>query len=279
MKKYLSLVVGLVMALTVTACGGGQSAAPENTQTETGAEGQTETLKIGVMAGAEEEIWKVAKEVAAKDGLELELVPFNDYVLPNKALDSGDLDANAFQHVPYLEEFNANHGTKVVKLADTINFPIGIYSETIKDVSELKEGDIVGLPNDPSNRARALILFESAGLIKLKEGVGVKATVLDIAENPKNLEFKELDAAFIPKSLGNMAAAVINTNFAIDAGLVPTRDAIFMEPKDSPWVNIIAVREGEQDKPVFQKLVKAFQSDEVKQFITEKYGDSMVAAW
>ena len=279
MKKYLSLVVGLVMALTVTACGGGQSAAPENTQTETGAEGQTETLKIGVMAGAEEEIWKVAKEVAAKDGLELELVPFNDYVLPNKALDSGDLDANAFQHVPYLEEFNANHGTKVVKLADTINFPIGIYSETIKDVSELKEGDIVGLPNDPSNRARALILFESAGLIKLKEGVGVKATVLDIAENPKNLEFKELDAAFIPKSLGNMAAAVINTNFAIDAGLVPTRDAIFMEPKDSPWVNIIAVREGEQDKPVFQKLVKAFQSDEVKKFITEKYGDSMVPAW
>ncbi|WP_400162457.1 MetQ/NlpA family ABC transporter substrate-binding protein [Brevibacillus sp. TJ4] len=277
-KSILTLVVGLVTALTVTACGSGQQAAPENTS-GTGAEGQTETLKIGVMGGAEEEIWKVAKEVAAKDGLELELVPFNDYVLPNKALDNGDLDANAFQHVPYLEEFNANHGTKIVKLADTINFPIGMYSETIKDVSELKEGDLVGLPNDPSNRARALILFESAGLIKLKEGVGVKATVLDIAENPKNLEFKELEAAFIPKSLGNMAAAVINTNFAIDAGLVPTRDSIFMEPKDSPWVNIIAVREGETDKPVFQKLVKAFQSDEVKQFITEKYGDSMVAAW
>lgn len=282
-KSYLSLVMGIVMALTLTACGGGQqSAAPENGNTQTeaaGAEQQTETLKIGVMAGAEEEIWKVAKEVAAKDGLELELVPFNDYVLPNKALDKGDLDANAFQHVPYLEEFNANHGTKVVKLADTINFPIGIYSEKIKDVSELKEGDIVGLPNDPSNRARALILFERAGLIKLKEGVGVKATVLDIVENPKNLEFKELDAAFIPKTLGNLAAAVINTNFAIDAGLIPTRDAIFMEPKDSPWVNIIAVREGEQDKPVFKKLVKAFQSDEVKKFITEKYGDSMVAAW
>ena len=284
-KSYLSLAVGLVMALTLTACGGGQQAAPENTQNgaqtqpEAGAESQPEKLRIGVMGGAEEEIWKVAKEVAAKDGLELELVAFNDYVLPNKALEAGDLDANAFQHVPYLEEFNKNHGTHIVKLADTINFPIGMYSEKIKDVSELKEGDIVGMPNDPTNGGRALILFQSAGLIKLKEGVGINATVLDIVENPKNLTFKEMDAAFIPKSLGNMAAAVINTNFAIEHGLIPTKDAIFMEPKDSPWVNIIAVREGEQDKPVFQKLVKAFQSDEVKKFITEKYGDSMVPAW
>ncbi|HZG80002.1 MAG TPA: MetQ/NlpA family ABC transporter substrate-binding protein [Brevibacillus sp.] len=283
-KSYLSLFMGLVMALVVTGCGGGQQAAP---QTNTGAsegnapaaEQQTETLKIGVMSGSEEEIWKVAKEVAAKDGLTLDLVPFNDYILPNKALEKGDLDANAFQHVPYLEEFNANHGTHIVKLANTLNFPIGIYSEKIKDISELKEGDIVGLPNDPTNGARALILFESAGLIKLKEGKGVKATVLDIAENPKNLQFKELDAAFIPKTLSNLAAAVINTNFAIEAGLVPTKDAIYMEPKDSPWVNIIAVREADKDKPVFQKLVKAYQSDEVKKFVEEKYGDSMVAAW
>jgi D-methionine transport system substrate-binding protein len=282
-KSYLSLFMGLVMALVVTGCGGGQQATP---QTGTGAEGgtpaaeqQTETLKLGVMAGVEEEIWKVAKDVAAKDGLTLELVPFNDYVLPNKALDKGDLDANAFQHVPYMEGFNANHGTKVVKLADTVNFPIGVYSEKIKDLSELKEGDIVGIPNDPTNGARALILFERAGLIKLKEGVGVKATVLDIAENPKKLEFKALDAAFIPKTLSNLDAAVINTTFATEAGLVPTKDAIYMESKDSPWVNIIAVREADKDKPVFQKLVKAYQSDEVKKLLEEKYGDSMVAAW
>lgn len=279
-KSYLSLVMGLALALTVTACGGGQSAAPaDNGQTGAGTEAQTETLKIGVLAGSEEEIWKVAKEEAAKDGLELELVTFNDYVLPNKALDSGQLDANSFQHVPYMEEFNADHGTKVVKLAETMNFPIGMYSDKIKDVSELKEGDIVGLPNDPTNLARSLILFQSAGLIKLKDGVGITATVLDIAENPKNLQFKEMEAAFIPRALSNMAAAVINTNFAIEAGLIPTKDSIYMEPKDSPWVEVIAVREGEQDKPVFQKLVKAFQSDEVKKFVTEKYGDSMVPAW
>lgn len=236
-------------------------------------------LKIGVMAGAEEEIWNVAKDVAAKDNLDLELVVFNDYVQPNKVLEDGQLDANAFQHVPYLDEFNKTNGTHIVKLADTINYPIGVYSKKIKSLSELKDGDTLGLPNDPSNGARALILFQSAGLIKLKEGVGITATVRDIADNPKNLKFKELDAAFIPKALGDLDAAVINTNYAIDNGLSPSKDAIYREPKDSPWVNIIAVREGEQDKPVFQRLVKAFQSEEVKKFVTEKYGDSMVPAW
>jgi len=290
------LLVLLIVAFTVitAACGksnekSGESSPPASSPAATGtASGSANSspsaaepakLKIGVMAGAEEEIWKVAKEVAAKDNLELELVVFNDYVQPNKALEDGQLDANAFQHVPYLDEFNKTNGTHIVKLADTINYPIGVYSKKIKDLSELKDGDTLGLPNDPTNGARALILFQSAGLIKLKDGVGIAATVRDITENPKNLKFKELDAAFIPKALGDLAAAVINTNYAIDNGLSPSKDAIYREPKDSPWVNIIAVREGEQDKPVFQRLVKAFQSDEVKKFVTEKYGDSMVPAW
>lgn len=281
-KSIVSLFLGLAVSLVVAGCGGGQQAAPQagaDAGAQKPAEAQAEKLKLGVMAGSEEEIWKVAKDVAAKDGLEIELVTFSDYVQPNKVLEDGQIDANAFQHVPYLDEFNATHGTHIVKLADTINYPIGVYSQKIKNLSEVKDGDMLGLPNDPTNGARALILFERAGLIKLKEGVGVKATVRDIADNPKKLEFKEMDAAFIPKALGDLTAAVINTNFAIENGLNPTKDAIYQEPKDSPWVNIIAVREADKDKPIFQKLVKAYQSDEVKKFVTEKYGDSMVPAW
>ncbi|WP_127573041.1 MetQ/NlpA family ABC transporter substrate-binding protein [Paenibacillus xylaniclasticus] len=277
-KSYLSILFVLILALVVTSCG----ANDKKTTTEANGaqtEEQREKLKVGVMAGTEEEVWRVAVEVAAKDGLDIELVTFSDYVQPNKVLESGEIDANAFQHVPYLDEFNAANGTHIVKLADTINYPIGVYSEKIKSLSELKEGDVLGLPNDPTNGARSLILFESAGLIKLKEGVGITATVRDIVDNPKNLKFKELDAAFIPKALGDLTAAVINTNFALENGLVPSKDAIYREPNDSPWVNIIAVREGEQDKPVFQKLIKAYQSDEVKQYVTEKFADSMVVAW
>jgi len=277
-KSFAALLVVLAIALVVAGCGGGAKQAALEAGNASG-EQQAEKLKVGVMAGAEEEIWRVAVEVAKKDGLEIELVTFSDYVQPNKVLDSGELDANAFQHVPYLDEFNAAHGTKIVKLANTINFPIGVYSEKIKDLSELKEGDVLGLPNDPTNGARALILFESAGLIKLKEGVGITATVRDIAENPLNLQFKELDAAFIPKALGDLTAAVINTTFALENGLIPSEDAIYREPNDSPWVNIIAVREGEQDKPIFQKLIKAYQSEEVKQYVTENFADSMVVGW
>lgn len=281
-KSYVSLFLSLVVALMVAGCGGGKGQAPQaggEANAGNAGAGQVEKLKVGIMSGPEEDIWKVVKEVAAKDSLDLELIVFSDYVQPNKVLEDGQLDANAFQHVPYLEEFNAGQGTHIVKLADTINYPIGMYSKKVKDVAELKEGDLVGLPNDPTNGARALILFEQAGLIKLKEGVGVKATVRDIVDNPKKLEFKEMDAAFLTKALDDLAAAVINSNFAIESGLVPTKDAIFMEPKDSPWVNIIAVREADKDKPVFQKLVKAFHSDEVKKLVTEKYGDSMVTAW
>ncbi|MDF2683104.1 MAG: MetQ/NlpA family transporter substrate-binding protein [Brevibacillus sp.] len=281
-KSYVSLFLSLVVALVVAGCGGGQGQAPQaggETNTGNAGAGQAEHLKVGIMSGPEEDIWKVVKDVAAKDGLDLELVVFSDYVQPNKVLEDGQLNANAFQHVPYLDEFNAGQGTHIVKLADTINYPIGMYSKKVKDVSELKEGDLIGLPNDPTNGARALILFEQAGLIKLKEGVGVKATVRDIVENPKKLEFKEMDAAFLTKALDDLTAAVINSNFAIESGLVPTKDAIYMEPKDSPWVNIIAVREADKDKPVYQKLVKAFHSDEVKKLVTEKYGDSMVTAW
>lgn len=272
MKRLsFSLLLLVVLAMVVAGCG--------NTKNTNNKAEEQNKLKVGVIGGPEEEVWKVAKEVAAKDGLEIELVVFSDYAIPNQALEDGSLDANAFQHQPYLDTFNQNNGTHVVRLADTINNPIRIYSKSIKDLSELKDGDVLGLPNDPSNSGRALILFERAGLIKLKEGVGIAATVRDIAENPKHLVFKEMDAAFLPKALGELTAAVINTNFALEGGLSVTEDAIYSEPSDSPWVNIIAVREGETDKPIFQKLIKAYQSDEVKAYIEENYGDSMVPAW
>lgn len=278
-KSHVSVLMLIILALVVAGCGGSKKESSETGGASASAAPQVEKLKVGVMAGEEEAIWRVAVEVAKKDGLDIELVTFNDYVQPNLSLDDGQLDANAFQHIPYLDEFNAQHNTKIVKLANTINFPIGVYSHKIKDLSELKEGDVLGLPNDPTNGARSLILFESAGLIKLKEGVGITATVRDIVENPKKLEFKELDAAFIPKALDDLTAAVINTTFALQHNLVPSKDAIYRESNDSPWVNIIAVREGEENKPVFQKLVKAYQSEEVKKYVNDNFADSMVVGW
>lgn len=274
-KKMVFIVLTLALTFALAACS--NKSGSDGADSE--GDGEKAKLKVGISAGVEEEIWAQVKEVAAKDNLDIELVVFNDYVQPNKVLAEGELDANAFQHEPYLDQFKKDNNLDIVKIANTLNFPIGFYSEKIKAVSEIKEGDVIGLPNDPTNGARALILFENAGLIKLKEGVGIKATVRDIAENKLNLKFEELDAAFIPKALGDLTAAVINTNYAVEAGFVPTKDAIFIEPKDSPWVNIIAVRTEDKDKPVFQRLIKAYHSDQVKKFVEEKYGTYIVASW
>ncbi|WLR51974.1 MetQ/NlpA family ABC transporter substrate-binding protein [Bacillus tianshenii] len=272
MKKVLLGLIALFVIAFASGCG-----------TEE-AEGETEALnedhlKVGVTAGPHEQVMEKVKEVAAKQGLEIELQVFNEYVMPNLALDEGELDANSFQHQPYLDQFNKDRGLDIVSVAKTVNFPMGIYSEKVKDVSEIKEGDKIGLPNDPTNGARALILFEQAGLIKLKEDAGVAATVKDIAENPKNLEFIELEAAQIPRQLGELKAAAINTNFAIEHGFVPTEDSIFIEPKDSPWVNVIAVRSENKNDPAIDKLIQAYQSDEVKQHIKTQFKGSVIAGW
>lgn len=274
MKKWTKVLATSILAVSLLAgCGSSED------QPTQASEEQTAKLKIGVTAGPHEEVMEKVKEVAAKDGLEIEIVAFNDYVQPNKVLAEGELDANSFQHEPYLEQFKADHNLDLVKLANNINFPMGIYSTKIKDVSELEDGAEVGLPNDPTNGARALQLLEQAGWIKLKEGVGVKATVHDVAENPKNIKFKELEAAFLPKALDDLAAAAINTNFAMEHGFFPTKDSIFIEPSDSPWVNLIAVRAEDKDRPEFEKLVKAYHSDEVKKFIEENFQGSVVPSW
>lgn len=273
-NRFTAVFLVLIFALVFTGCVNTNSSGKQN-----GANEERTKLTIGISSGHEEEIWAKVKELAAKDGVDIEIITFNDYVQPNLALAEGNLDANAFQHLPYLDQFNIDHKLDIVKIADTLNYPMGIYSSKVKSISEIKEGDTLGLPNDPTNGARALILFERAGLIKIKEGVGIKATVRDIAENPLNLKFQELEAPFIPKALGDLTAAVINTNFALENDLIPTKDSIFIEPNDSPWVNIIAVNAKDKDKPVYQKVVKAYHSDEVKKLVQEKFGDFIVPSW
>ncbi len=269
MKKLLLTAFASLSLFTMAACGAADTSKPLS-------ENQ---LKIGVTAGPHEQIMEKVKEVAAEKGLEIQIEVFTEYVMPNVALAEGDLDVNSFQHKPYLDNFKSERNLDLIEVATNVNFPMGIYSTGLGNVSELKEGDKVGLPNDPTNGARALILFEAAGLITLKEDIGVKATVNDIVDNPLNLNFIELEASQIPRQLGELAAAAINTNFAVEHGFVPTKDSIFIEANDSPWVNVIAVRTANKDDAVIKKLIEAYHSDEVKQFIEETFEGSVVPSW
>lgn len=239
-----------------------------------------EHIKLGVMAGEEEEIAEVAKEVAARNGLEIEIVVFSDYAIPNEALERGDLDANAFQHKPYLDAQIAARGYHIVPIGYTLVAPIGFYSQKHARFEDLPEGAVIGIPNDPSNGGRALILFAQHGLITLKEGVGLTPSVLDIVDNPKNVKIQEVDAAQLPNFLPDLDGAVINTNYALEAGLDPRTDALIQESRtNNPYGNFIAVREAERDKPVFRKLVEAYQSPEVAQFMETRFQGAMLPAW
>ncbi|MDR0578204.1 MAG: MetQ/NlpA family ABC transporter substrate-binding protein [Candidatus Accumulibacter sp.] len=240
---------------------------------------QDKPLKIGVTAGPHAQIFEIVKKVAERDGLKMQLVEFSDYVQPNAALAAGDLDVNSYQHLPYLEAQIKDRGYKLASIAPTITFPIGIYSKKIKRLDELKEGARFGIPNDPTNGGRVLLILQDLGLIKLKPGAGLKATPLDIAENPRKIRFAELDAAQLPRSLDDMEASAINTSFAIPAGLDPAKDAIAQERPDGPYVNILVVREEDKDKPWVARLIKAYHSDEVKKFIKDTFKDSMIPAW
>nr|WP_281406467.1 MetQ/NlpA family ABC transporter substrate-binding protein [Methylobacterium sp. WL18] len=209
--------------------------------------------------------------MAAKDGLDLDLVVFSDYLLPNAALDAGDLQANAFQHKPFLENQITAKGYKIVPVGATIVSPIGLYSRRVKAVGDLKAGAKIGIPNDPSNGGRALLLLQAQKLIKLKDGVGILPTVLDVTDNPKTLQFREIDAAQLSRSLDDLDAAVINTNYAVEAGLKPGKDSIAIESSvDNPYSNFIAVRETDKNAPWVPKLVHAYQNDTIRAYITDK---------
>lgn len=243
------------------------------------AQANDKPLKIGVTAGPHAQIFEVVKKIAEKDGLKIQVVEFSDYVQPNAALAAGDLDANSYQHQPYLDNANKDRGYKLVSIGQTIIFPIGLYSKKFKSLDQIPNGARLALPNDPTNGGRVLLLLQAKGLIKLKPEAGLKATPLDVTDNPKKLKFIELDAAQLPRALDDADVAAVNTNFAIQAGLLPSRDAIAMESLKSPYANVIAVRAADKDSPVLKKLLKAYQSDEVKQFIKTEFKDSVFAAW
>ena len=236
-------------------------------------------LRIGVTAGPHAQIFDFVKKIAEKDGLKLQIVEFSDYVQPNAALAAGDLDVNSYQHQPYLDNANKDRGYKLVSVGQTIIFPIGLYSKKFKSLDQIPNGARLALPNDPTNGGRVLLLLQAKGLIKLKPEAGLKATPLDVTDNPKKLKFIELDAAQLPRALDDADVAAVNTNFAIQAGLLPSRDAIAMESLKSPYANVIAVRAADKDSPVLKKLLKAYQNDEVKQFIKTEFKDSVFAAW
>lgn len=268
LKKLLIVCLLLIAAISINGCGSTEKSKQEE-----------KTLKVGVTAGPHAEILEQVKKVAERDGLKIQIVEFNDYVQPNAALDQGEIDANAFQHQPFLDNHVKDRGYKLKSIAKTVILPMGIYSDKVKKLGELKPGSTVAIPNDPSNAGRALLLLDQAGLIKLKPGSGATATVLDIVENPKKLQVKELEAALIPRAIADVDIAAINTSYALKAGLVPTRDGLALENASSPYTNIIAVRESNKDNPVFQKLIKAYHSEEVKKYIAEHFNGSILPTW
>lgn len=249
--KRLLLCLGLILCL------GGQAFAADD-----------KTIVVGVTPFPHKDIMLVAKPLLEKEGYTLEIKDFSDYVQPNVNLAEGFLTANFFQHIPYLENMNKERNLGLAWVAKVHIEPLGLYSKKIKSLDELKAGDTIAVPNDPTNGARALRLLEKNGLITLKPGELVMAK--DIVENPKGLKFIELEAAQLPRTLVDVTASVINTNFAVEADMIPARDAIVIEGEDSPYANIVVVREKDKDSPAVKALIKAVQSPEVKKFIVEE---------
>jgi D-methionine transport system substrate-binding protein len=263
-RSFLSLLSAAAVAASVVA-------AP--------ALAQDKPLKIGVTAGPHAQIFEQVKRIAEKDGLKIQIVEFSDYIQPNAALASGDLDANSYQHKPFLDQQVKDRGYKIVPVGYTVNFPIGIYSKKVRSLKDLKDGARVGIPNDPTNGGRVLLVLQDQGLIRLKPEAGLKATPLDVVENPKKLRFVEVEAAQLPRTLDDLDAAAVNTNYAIPAGLQPGRDSIAQESAKSPYVNLIAVREQDKDKPWVARLVKAYQSDEVRRFVQAEFKGAVVTGF
>ncbi len=236
-------------------------------------------IRVGTIAGPETQLMEVAKQVAAKQGLDIQIVQFSDYTMPNEALADGSIDANMFQHLPYLNAAIKAKNYPLIPVAKTFVYPMAIYSKKIKNIADLNSGATVAIPNDPSNEARALLLLEKAKLITLKPDTSITATTTDIASNPKNLNIEAIDAAQLPRVLPDVELAVINTNYAMIAGLVPSRDGLIVEDANSPYANLIVIRANEKNDPRIPKLIAAFQSPEVLQKAKELFKGQAIAAW
>ena len=279
-KKFLSLALALVLSLSLAACGSKKEEAPAAAPAETPAE-TTEPVVLNVAASStpHAEILEQVVDVLAKQGIDLQIHEYGDYVVPNTAVEEGEEDANYFQHIPYLESFNEKEGTHLVSVGGIHIEPMGVYAGKTASLEELPDGAEIAVPNDPTNEGRALLLLEAQGLIKLADSSNLEATPNDIVENPKNLTFKELEAAMIPNAVDEVDLSVINVNYALEAGFNPTEDALAIEDADSPYVNIVAVKEGNENNPAVLALVEALQSDTVRDFINETYGGAVVPAF
>ncbi|MDO9675870.1 MetQ/NlpA family lipoprotein [Glaesserella parasuis] len=276
-KKLLGLAV--VSALALTGCKEEKKA--EAPATAPAPAAQAQKIKVGVMSGPEHTVAEKAAQIAKeKYGLEVEFVLFNDYALPNTAVSKGDLDANAFQHKPYLDKDSSSKGLdNLVIVGNTFVYPLAGYSKKIKNVAELQDGAVVAVPNDPSNLARALILLEKQDLIKLKDNTNLFSTSLDIVENPKNLKIQEVDTSVAAKALDDVDLAVVNNTYAGQVGLNATEHGVFVENKESPYVNLIVARKDNQASEAVQNFVKAYQTEEVFQEAQKHFKDGVVKGW
>ena len=272
MKKWLTLAAtaALAGALLLAGCG---------TDSNKTASNAPKVLKVGATQVPHAEILEQVVPTLAKEGIKLEIIPFSDYVQPNIALQDKELDANFYQHVPYLEAFNKDHKTTLVPGAKIHVEPLGLYSSKVKTIADLPEGAKIAIPNDPTNAGRALLLLQANNLLTLKEGVTTNATVQDIVNNPKQIEIIEVEAAQLPRTLEDVTGAVINTNYALQANLNPTKDALIIEGAESPYANVIAVRAGDENREDIKKLEAALTTAAVKEYIQKQYNGSIVAVF
>ncbi len=272
MKKALSLLIILCLALTVSGCSKDSSTANN----------EITTVKIGVVGTNEEDVWKFVKEKLKDKNIDLDIVVFTEYSQPNPALANGDLSLNAFQHYNFLNHYNEENNQNLTVIGETIIAPLGLYSQKIKDVSEIQEGDDIAIPNDATNEGRALLLLETAGLIKVNPDKKDTLTLNDITENPMNLNIFELDASQTARSLVDVKAAVINGGMAADAGLYPEKDAIFLEKltkTSKPYINVVVSRAEDADNPVYKTIMEAYRQDDTAEVIKEVSNGANIAVW
>ena len=262
MRKTLAVIAVLILAGALLFAGGKKD--------------NSNVLKVGATPEPHASMLNLIVDDMAKAGYTLEVVEFTDYVTPNRALEDGQIDANFFQHIPYLDSQNSEHGYHLVNAGGIHIEPIALYSKKVSSLSELADGASIAIPNDPTNEGRALLLLQSAGLIKLDAAAGITATPLDITENSKNLKFNEVEAASLPRVLEDVDAAVINGNYAIPAGLSATKDGLVVEGADSPYVNIVTVKAGKENDPAIKALVNALKSAEIKEYVNKTYPNGEV---
>ena len=280
-KKLLALLLGLTLCLSLAACGGSTDDTAADDTADTAGDDATETVTLTVAASPTPHavILEQCVPILAEQGIDLVINEYSDYVVPNTAVEDGDEDANYFQHIPYLEEFNETRGTHLVDVASVHIEPMGVYAGKTASLEELADGAVIAIPNDATNEGRALLLLEAQGLITLDDSSNLSATPNNIVDNPKNLQFEEIEAQTLPSSRPDLDLAVINSNYALGAGLNPTTDALAIESGDSPYVNVLVVKEGNEDNPAIQALVEALHSDTIRDFINEEFDGAVVPAF